>query len=129
MTDPIADLLTRIRNAVAIDRKQVSIPYSKVKEQVCRVLSEEGFIDDYRITEEGHKTLHVFLKYGPDGERVINKIERVSKPGRRLYSSAKEMPRVLNGMGILVVSTSSGIMTDRVCREKNLGGELICSVW
>jgi len=129
MTDPIADLLTRIRNAVNIDREQVSIPHSKVKESICHVLVEEGFIEDVRVTEEPRKTIHVFLKYGPDGEAIINEIKRVSKPGRRLYQGAGELPRILNGMGIAVVSTSKGIMSDRRCRQQNLGGEVICSVW
>jgi len=129
MTDPIADLLTRIRNAVNIDRERVSIPHSKIKESVCRVLLEEGFIEGVRITEEPHKVIHVFLKYGPDGEKVINRIRRVSKPGRRLYRGADDLPRVLNGLGIAVVSTSKGVMSDRKCREQHLGGEVICSVW
>ena len=129
MTDPIADLLTQIRNAVAIDRERVSLPHSKVKESICRVLLEEGFIEDVRITEDPRKTLHVFLKYGPDGEKVINEIKRVSKPGRRLYESAGNLPRVLNGLGIAVISTSKGVMSDRRCREQNLGGEVLCSVW
>ena len=129
MTDPIADLLTRIRNAVAIDRTRVGIPHSKVKESVCRVLMEEGFIEDVRIIEEPKKTLHVFLKYGPDGEKVINKIKRVSKPGCRIYKHASDIRKVLGGMGITIVSTSKGVMSDRCCREQNLGGEVICSVW
>ncbi|HUU43464.1 MAG TPA: 30S ribosomal protein S8 [Planctomycetota bacterium] len=129
MTDPIADLLTQIRNAVSIDRARVSLPHSKVKESICHVLLEEGFIEDVRVTDEPRKTLHVFLKYGPDGEKVINKIRRVSKPGCRVYSAADDVPRVLNGLGISVVSTSRGIMSDRRCREQHLGGEVICSVW
>jgi len=138
MTDPIADLLTRIRNAVSIDRERVSIPHSNVKENVCRVLLEEGFIEDVRITEEPvapsevaatRKTIHVFLKYGPDGEKVVNEIKRISKPGCRVYKGADDLPRVLSGMGIAVISTSKGIMSDRKCREQHLGGEVICSVW
>jgi small subunit ribosomal protein S8 len=129
MTDPIADFLTRIRNAVSIDRERVSVPHSRVKEALCRVLKEEGFVADYRVTEDPHKKLHIFLKYGPNGEKVINKIERVSKPGRRLYSPFDEIPRVLDGMGIMVVSTSKGIMSDRLCREQKIGGEVICRVW
>ncbi|KPJ57943.1 MAG: 30S ribosomal protein S8 [Planctomycetes bacterium DG_58] len=129
MTDPIADLLTRIRNAVSINHKRASIPHSRVKEQICRVLKEEGFVNDYRITEEPHKTLHVFLKYGPNGEKIINEIKRVSKPGRRLYSPADAVPKVLDGIGIAIVSTSKGIMSDRRCREQNLGGEVMATVW
>ena len=129
MTDPIADLLTRVRNAVNIDRERVSIPHSKVKENICRILKEEGFIEDCRVTEDPHKTLHVFLKYGPDGEKVINEIKRVSKPGCRVYRAADDLPKVLNGMGIAIVSTSKGVLSDRQCREQKLGGEILCSVW
>ena len=129
MTDPIADLLTQIRNANSIDRERVSLPHSKVKESVVRVLLEEGFISDIRVTEEPRKTLHIFLKYGPDGEKLITKIERISKPGRRIYEGAKTVPKVLSGLGIAIVSTSKGIMSDRHCREQNLGGEVICRVW
>ena len=129
MTDPIADLLTRIRNAVSIDRTRVSIPHSRVKEQICRVLKDEGFVEDYRITEEPRKALHVFLKYGPDGEKIINEIKRVSKPGCRVYRPADDVPRVLDGMGIAIVSTSRGIMSDRRCRQQKLGGEVMATVW
>ena len=92
MTDPIADLLTQIRNALTIDRERVSLPHSSVKEEICRVLKEEGFISDYRVTEDQFKTLHVYLKYGPDGEMVINEIRRMSKPGRRIYRPVDELP-------------------------------------
>jgi small subunit ribosomal protein S8 len=130
MTDPIADLLTRIRNGLIIDRERVSIPHSKVKEEICRVLKEEGFINDYRLTdEEKHKTLHVFLKYGPDGEKVINEIKRTSKPGCRVYRGTDDLPRVLNGLGIAVVSTPKGVMSDRQARDAHVGGEVICTVW
>jgi small subunit ribosomal protein S8 len=129
MTDPIADLLTRIRNAASLDREQVGIPHSNVKEAICRVLLDEGFIEDVRITEEPKKTLHVFLKYGPDGEKILNEIKRVSKPGCRLYASSEDIPRILNGMGIVILSTSRGIMSDRRCREERIGGEMLCSVW
>jgi ribosomal protein S8/uncharacterized membrane protein YeaQ/YmgE (transglycosylase-associated protein family) len=100
MTDPIADLLTRIRNAASLDRVRVTIPHSKVKENVCRVLKDEGFIGDYRVTTDGAKLLHVYLKYGPNGEKVINEITRVSKPGCRVYKPTDKMPKVLGGMGI-----------------------------
>lgn len=129
MTDPIADLLTRIRNGLIIDRENVSIPHSKVKEQICRVLKEEGFISDYRVTEDGFKTLHVYLKYGPDGEKIINEIKRVSKPGCRVYRPVAGLPRVLNGLGIAVVSTPGGIMSDRQARDAHVGGEVLCTVW
>ena len=129
MTDPIADLLTRIRNGLIIDRENVSIPHSKVKEQICRVLKEEGFISDYRVTEDGFKTLHVYMKYGPDGEKIINEIKRVSKPGCRVYRPVAGLPRVLNGLGIAVVSTPGGIMSDRQARDAHVGGEVLCTVW
>ena len=129
MTDPIADLLTRIRNGLIIDRENVSIPHSKVKEQICRVLKEEGFISDYRVTEDGFKTLHVYLKYGPDGEKIINEIKRVSKPGCRVYRPVAGLPRVLNGLGIAVVSTPGGIMSDRQARDAHVGGEVLCTIW
>jgi len=129
MTDPIADLLTRIRNAASLDRRRVSIPHSRVKENVCRVLKEEGFIEDYRITEDPRKTLHVYLKYGPNGEKVLNEITRVSKPGCRVYKPTDKMPRVLSGMGIVIVSTSKGILSDRQCREQKIGGEVLARVW
>jgi small subunit ribosomal protein S8 len=129
MTDPIADLLTRIRNAASLDRARVSIPHSKVKENVCRVLKDEGFIGDYRVTTEGLKLLHVYLKYGPDGEKVLNELTRVSKPGCRVYKHTDKMPKVLGGMGIIIVSTSKGLMSDRQCREQKIGGEVIARVW
>jgi len=129
MTDPIADLLTRIRNAASLDRARVSIPHSKVKENICRVLKQEGFIGDYRLTTEGAKLLHVYLKYGPNGEKVLNELTRVSKPGCRVYKPTDKMPKVLAGMGILIISTSKGLMSDRQCRQERIGGEVIARVW
>jgi len=129
MTDPIADLLTRIRNAASLNRARVGIPHSKVKENVCRVLKQEGFIGDYRITTDGAKILQVYLKYGPDGEKVINEIARVSKPGCRVYKPTGKIPKVLGGMGILIVSTPKGMLSDRQCREQKIGGEVIARVW
>jgi len=129
MTDPIADLLTRVRNALRIDRKRVSAPHSQVKEEICKVLQAEGFITEYRVTEDPHKTLHIFLKYGPHGEAVINEIKRISTPGRRVYRPVSGIPRVLNGMGISILSTSKGVLSDRQCRDQKVGGELLCSVW
>ena len=132
MTDPIADMLTRIRNALRIYRERVDVPYSKVKEGILRVLKEEGFIKDYRVTGEGaRRALFVYLKYGPDGEQVINTLERVSKPSRRVYKPAEDLRRhpVLEGLGVAVVSTSQGILSDRECRRRNLGGEVLCTVW
>ena len=137
MTDPIADLLTRVRNAVSIDRTRVSMPHSRVKEAVCLVLKQEGFIEDFRVTEcetskKGAavgKVLTVFLKYGPNGEHVINHIERISKPGCRVYRGAGKVPKVLREMGISIVSTSRGILSDRQCREQKLGGEVMARIW
>ncbi len=137
MTDPIADLLTRVRNAVSIDRTRVTMPHSRVKEAVAEVLKREGFIADAKVTEgeKGRKgaalgkTLTIFPKYGPSGERVINIIERVSSPGCRVYTPARRMPKVMGGMGILVVTTSKGMLSDRECRQQKLGGEIIARVW
>jgi small subunit ribosomal protein S8 len=129
MTDPIADMLTRIRNAVAIERPRVDMPLSRVKKGIAEILKKEGFISEYQMLEDARPPiLRVHLKYGPDGEKVINRIERVSKPGRRRYAGVSEIPRVLNGMGITVVSTSRGIMSDRECRQLHVGGELLCRV-
>lgn len=130
MTDPIADMLTRIRNAVAIERPLVEMPVSKVKRGVAEVLKREGYIWDW--SEQDHKpvkTLRIDLKYGPNGERVIRHIKRVSKPGRRVYSRARELRPILQGLGISVVSTSRGVISDREARQRNLGGEVLCEVW
>ncbi len=129
MTDPIADLLTRIRNAVRNSSKSVDCPTSKVKEAIAAVLKAEGFIEDFRIADSApSKTLRIYLKYGSDGEKVITKIERSSKPGRRLYRGAGEIPRIMDGLGISILSTSVGVLSDRRCRELNVGGELLCTV-
>ena len=130
MTDPIADMLTRIRNAYRIDRREVKIPASKVKVGIAQVLKREGFIDDYSLVEAHPQgELVVNLRYGPDRERVINKIERVSKPGRRIYSQVTALRPVLNGLGISIVSTSKGILSDRECRQNQVGGEVLARVW
>jgi len=130
MTDPIADMLTRIRNAVRNKSKTVDMPSSTVKEAIAEVLKGEGFIGDFAVGESApSKTLRVYLKYGPDGEKVINEIERVSKPGRRVYVGADEIPRVLDGLGIAILSTPVGIVSDRRSRQLNVGGELLCTVW
>jgi small subunit ribosomal protein S8 len=130
MTDPIADLLTRIRNANAIKRPQVDVPASKVKRGMVEVLKTSGFIRDYRVIEgDVQATLRIFLKYGPDGEFVINKIERISKPGRRVYRGVDSLPRVLNGLGISILSTSKGILSDQDARSQRLGGEVLAQVW
>ena len=132
MTDPIADMLTCIRNAVRIERPRVEMPLSKVKCGLAEVLKREGYIWDWREEhEEGtpSKQLSLELKYGPNGERVIRHIRRVSKPGRRVYSPATALRPVLNGLGISIISTSRGVISDREARQKNLGGEVLCEVW
>lgn len=132
MTDPIADMLTRIRNAVRIERPLVEMPVSKVKRGVAEVLKREGYIWDWHEEEaEGlpGKRLLIDLKYGPNGERVIRHIKRVSKPGRRVYSRANSLRPILNGLGISIISTSRGVYSDREARQKNLGGEILCELW
>ncbi len=131
MTDPIADMLTRIRNAVRVERPFVDIPTSRVKRGVADVLKREGFIWDWKEEAEEEKpisTLRLELKYGPNGERVIQSIKRVSKPGRRLYSRSKELKPVLGGLGIRIISSSQGVISDREARQKNVGGEVLCEV-
>ena len=132
MTDPIADMLTRIRNAVRIERAEVGMPLSKVKRGVAEVLKREGYIWDWREEElEGKpwKQLYIDLKYGPNGERVIQHIKRVSKPGRRIYSKSSKLRPILNGLGISIISTNRGVVSDREARQKNLGGEVLCELW
>jgi small subunit ribosomal protein S8 len=132
MTDPIADMLTRIRNAVRIERPVVEMPHSKVKRGVAEVLKREGYIWDWREEQADNAPgtqLMIDLKYGPNGERVIRHIKRVSKPGRRVYSGAKELRPILNGLGISIISTSRGVVSDREARQKNLGGEVLCELW
>ncbi len=129
MTDPIADLLTRIRNAVAIERPFVDIPTSHEKVGIAQVLQREGYIWDFELIDQKPvKTLRVNLKYGPNGEKIIQEIKRVSKPGCRVYKKAKELPVVLEGMGISVVSTSQGILSNREAKTKGVGGEVLCSI-
>ena len=146
MTDAISDMLTRIRNANRIESPAVDMPSTKVKVTIAQVLKEEGFVLDYQVgklskTDDGRSTfsteigdkdkkvLRIFLKYGPEGERVIRRIQRASTPGRRFYCGYKDLKPVLHGMGISVVSTSRGVMSDRKARAERLGGELLCYVW
>ena len=130
MTDPIADMLTRIRNAVRVERPHVDMPLSKLKRGVADVLKREGYIWDWQEVEsEPVQNLRIDLKYGPSGERVINHIKRVSKPGRRVFSKSKELRPVLNGLGITIISTSRGVISDREARQRHLGGEVLCEVW
>ena len=127
MSDTIADLLTRIRNAQRASKPSVSIPYSKMKLSICDVLKNEGYIESSEIKGDTKKTLDVFLKYY-EGKPVIENIRRISKPGLRIFKSSNEIPTVKNGLGICIVSTSQGVMTDKQAREKNCGGEIICFV-
>jgi len=129
MTDPIADALTRIRNANSVVKEEVDIPFSKIKQEIIRVLKEEGFIKSYKFIEKGKQgVLRVFLKYGPNKEKVINEIKRISKCSLRVYMSKEKMRRVYGGLGISIVSTSRGLLTDKQCREQKIGGEVICTV-
>ena len=129
-TDPIADMLTRIRNANQMRYKEVEVPASKIKLEIAKILKETGFIVDYKIKKnDTQDTIVLFLKYGQNKERVITGLKRISKPGLRVYANAKEMPRVLNGLGIAIVSTSKGVMTDKEAREANLGGEVLAYIW
>lgn len=128
MTDPIADMLTRIRNAQMADRLGVSMPSSKLKESIAKVLRDEGYIEDYAIRKDGAKAeLSIELKYYA-GRPVIERIERVSRPGLRVYRGMQELPKVMNGLGIAIVSTPKGVMTDRKARSANVGGEVLCIV-
>jgi small subunit ribosomal protein S8 len=130
MTDPIADLLTRIRNAVSAGKADVTMPSSKAKIAVAEVLEREGYISGFEIVEKPvQNDCRIRLKYGPKGERVITHIERVSKPGRRVYRGVDGLKPVLRGLGISVVSTSKGVMSDREAREARVGGEVLCQVW
>ncbi|VWL84871.1 30S ribosomal protein S8 [Oceanivirga miroungae] len=129
LTDPIADMLTRIRNANSAKHSVVSIPFSKIKESIANILKNEGYIVDYSIEEEGSKkNIVVTLKY-VEGETVIKGLRRISKPGRRVYSSLENLPKVLGGLGIAIVSTPKGVITDKECRKHSVGGEVICYVW
>ena len=132
MTDPIADMLTRIRNASSAQRETVTMPGSKLKEALAEILEREGFIASYAVRRDPARpgsTLEITLKYSPERARTIGGIRRVSKPGLRIYARADRMPRVLGGMGVAVVSTSHGLMTDREARKRHLGGEVLCHVW
>lgn len=130
MTDPIADLATRIRNALSIKRAETSIPHSKIKAGICEVLKREGYIRDFAVESvEGHPYLKVALKYGPDGEQVLQSISRVSKPGCRVYRGWREHDSVLRGMGIVVLTTAKGLMSDREARARKIGGEALLEVY
>jgi len=130
LSDPIADMLTRVRNAIRIKAPQVNIRSSKVCVGIAQVLKDEGYIADYDIIDDGKQgILRIALKYGSNGERLIQQIRRESKPGRRIYCGVEELPRVLNGLGVAIVSTSRGILSDRRCRQEKVGGELLATVY
>ncbi len=129
LSDPIADMLTRIRNGVRVNKAQVQVSASKICEGVASVLKKEGYIVDYDRIDDGHQgILRITLKYDQEGESIIHEITRTSKPGRRVYSAVDKLPRVMGGMGITIVSTSKGIMSDRSCRDAKVGGEILCTV-
>lgn len=130
MSDPLADMLTRIRNATKSRFLSVEMPLSKLKVNVAKVLKDEGYISDYMILESGAQgTLKIELKYGANNERVINGIRRKSKPGRRLYQHSDKIPKVMSGLGVAILTTSKGVITDKQARQENIGGELLCEIW
>ncbi|WP_088106055.1 30S ribosomal protein S8 [Halalkalibacter urbisdiaboli] len=130
MTDPIADMLTRIRNANTVRHEKLELPASKVKKEIADILKREGFIRDYEYIEDNKQgVIRIFLKYGVSNERVITGLKRISKPGLRVYAKAGELPRVLGGLGIALVSTSKGVMTDKDARQQQIGGEVLAYVW
>lgn len=130
MTDPIADFLTRIRNANMVRHESLDVPASKIKKDISEILKREGFIRDYEVTEDGKQgMIRIFLKYGQNRQRVISGLKRISKPGLRSYVKADDVPKVLNGLGIAILSTSEGVITDKEARAKNIGGEVLAYVW
>ena len=130
MTDPIADMLTRIRNGLGAGKDTVVIPASKMKVEIAKILKAEGYINNYKVEGEGKdKTITIEFKYAPDGSKVITGLKRISKPGLKVYAKADALPRVLNGLGIAIISTSKGLMADRDARKAGLGGEVVAYVW
>jgi len=130
MTDPIADMLTRIRNANVVRHDKLEIPSSKVKVEIARILKDEGYIRDFEVVEDNKQgVLKLFLKYGSNNERVITGLKRISKPGLRVYAKADEVPRVLNGLGTAIVSTSNGVLSDKDARSQAVGGEILAYIW
>jgi small subunit ribosomal protein S8 len=130
MSDPIADMLTRIRNANVVRKETVEIPASTIKKEIAEILKREGFIRDAEYVQDNkHGIIRLFLKYGPNNERVISGLKRISKPGLRVYTKSQEVPRVLGGLGLAIISTSSGVMTDKEARQAKSGGEVICYIW
>lgn len=130
MTDPISDFLTRMRNALGSRRETVDIPSSKMKVEIARIMKEEGFIDNFKVIEDKTQgILRLYLKYGPENENIINGLKRVSRPGRRVYVGGDEIPTVMGGYGVNIVSTSRGIVTGKEAKRQNIGGEIICEIW
>jgi small subunit ribosomal protein S8 len=130
LTDPIANYLTLIRNATLAKHQKVDIPSSKLLVEISRILKDEGYISNFKVTEEGSRTiLKIYLKYGPKGEKVISGLQRISRPGCRVYASVREIPMVLGGLGISIMSTPQGILTGAQARKANVGGEVLCNVW
>ena len=137
MTDPIADMITRIRNAVTAKHTRVDLPASKLKAEIARILQDEGYIQGFRMVEtpaeksgrQGRQVIRLFLKYGPHGERVISGLERISRPGRRVYLGVDDVPVVLGGLGTSILTTSRGVMTGRAAKKAGVGGEVLCNVW
>jgi small subunit ribosomal protein S8 len=132
MTDPIADMLTRIRNAVTAKHTRVDMPLSRIKADIARILADEGYIQGYKVVEEPgavQKTLRLQLKYGPHGEKLISGIERISRPGRRVYFGREDVPEVLAGLGTAILTTSRGVMTGREAVKNGIGGEVLCNIW
>lgn len=130
MTDPISDMLTRIRNAIRVKADKVDIPASRMKIEISKILKEEGFIKSYKIIKDKKQgIIRINLKYTPEGDSVISDLKRISKPGRRVYVSKEEVPYVMGGLGIAILTTSQGVMTDKECRQRGIGGEVICYVW
>ncbi|MEN2994478.1 MAG: 30S ribosomal protein S8 [Thermodesulfovibrio sp.] len=130
MTDPISDMLTRIRNAIRVKADKVDIPASRMKIEISKILKEEGFIKSYKIIKDKKQgIIRINLKYTPEGDSVISDLKRISKPGRRVYVSKDEVPYVMGGLGIAILTTSQGVMTDKECRQRGIGGEVICYVW
>ena len=137
MTDPIADMLTRIRNAVSAKHTRVDVPLSRIKTDIAKILQDEGYIQGFRIVEEAaekqgrqaRQIIRLFLKYGPRGENVISGLERVSRPGRRVYLGRNDVPKVMGGLGTSILTTSRGVMTGRAAKKAGVGGEVLCTVW
>jgi small subunit ribosomal protein S8 len=130
MTDPVADMLTRIRNANSVGHESVSVPASRMKKSIADILKEEGYINDFNVAEDNKQgIINISMKYGPDNEKVISGIKKISKPGLKVYAKAEDVPRVLGGLGIAIISTSSGVISDKEARRLGVGGEVICYVW